>query len=157
MAPSMVQVAVRPSMRSAATNVSVFQCPYGTHPTRRFPRGVSVVPDHLRRDRRLINKDKAPRIEKRLLSFELGACGGDVRTILLGGAQSFFEVNLVAIVESPDRAYSYFHLLLGVQPHSDLVERQIRLLGNELASGCDRCQASPRCCRSSSSQSKRRY
>ena len=39
MAPSMVQVAVRPSMRSAATNVSVFQCPCGTHPTRRFPRG----------------------------------------------------------------------------------------------------------------------
>src|SRR6516164_8861088 len=51
--------------------------------------------------------------------------------ILLGGAQSFFEDNLVAIVESPDRAYSYFHLLLGAQPCSDLVERQIRFLGNE--------------------------
>ena len=53
--------------------------------------------------------------------------------ILLGGAQIFFEGNLVAIVESPDRAYSYFHLLLGAQAHSDLVERQIRLLdlGNE--------------------------
>jgi hypothetical protein len=37
----------------------------------------------------------------------------------------------VTIVESPDRAYSYFHLLLGAQPRSDLVERQIRLLGNE--------------------------
>jgi hypothetical protein len=36
-----------------------------------------------------INKDKAPRIENGL-RFELGACGGDVRTILLGGAQSFF-------------------------------------------------------------------
>jgi hypothetical protein len=53
-------------------------------------RGASVVSDHLRCDRRLINKDKAPRIENRLLGFELGACGGDVRTILLGGAQSFF-------------------------------------------------------------------
>jgi hypothetical protein len=48
------------------------------------------VPDHLRRDRRLIYKDKAPRGENGLLGFELGACGGDVRTILLGGAQSFF-------------------------------------------------------------------
>jgi hypothetical protein len=54
------------------------------------PRGASAVPDHLRRDRRLIDKIKAPRIENALLGFELGACGGDVRTILLGGAQSFF-------------------------------------------------------------------
>jgi hypothetical protein len=53
-------------------------------------RRASVLPDHLRRDRRLIYKDKAPRIENGLLGFELGACGGDVRTILLGGAQSFF-------------------------------------------------------------------
>src|SRR5262249_54160862 len=95
-------------------------------------RRASVVPNHLRRDRRLIKKDKAPRIENGLLGLELGACGGDVRTILLGGAQSFFEGNLVTIVESPDRAYSYFHLFLGAQPRSDLVERQIRLLGNEL-------------------------
>jgi hypothetical protein len=49
-----------------------------------------MLSDHLRRDRRLINKDKAPRIQNGLLGFELGACSGDVRTILLGGAQSFF-------------------------------------------------------------------
>ena len=91
MAPSMVQVAVRPSMRSAATNVSVFQCPCGTHPTSRFLRGgASVVPDHLRRDRRLINKHEAPRIENGLLGFQVGTCCGGVWTILLGGAQSFF-------------------------------------------------------------------
>jgi hypothetical protein len=91
MAPSMVQGAGRPSMRSAATNVSVFQCPCGTQPTRRFPRGKRPWRrTHLRRDRRLIDKNKAPRIENALLGFELGACGGDVRTILLGGAQSFF-------------------------------------------------------------------
>jgi hypothetical protein len=53
-------------------------------------RRASIVPNHLRRDRRLINKDKAPHIENGLLGLELGACGGDVRTILLGGAQSFF-------------------------------------------------------------------
>jgi hypothetical protein len=53
-------------------------------------RGASVVPDHLRRDRRFINKHEAPHIENGLLGFELGTCRGDVRTILLGGAQSFF-------------------------------------------------------------------
>jgi hypothetical protein len=52
--------------------------------------GSSVVPDHFRCDRRLINKHKAPRIKPRLLGFELGACRGHVRTILLGGAESFF-------------------------------------------------------------------
>jgi hypothetical protein len=44
------------------------------------------VPDHLRRDRRLINKYEAPCIENGLLGSELGTCGGDVRTILFGGA-----------------------------------------------------------------------
>jgi hypothetical protein len=42
--------------------------------------------DHLRRDRRLINKDETPHIKTGLLGYELGACGGNVRTILLGGA-----------------------------------------------------------------------
>lgn len=49
-------------------------------------RRASVLPDHLRRDRRLINKDETPHIKTGLLGYELGACGGDVRTILLGGA-----------------------------------------------------------------------
>jgi hypothetical protein len=44
------------------------------------------VPDHLCRYRRLINKDETPHIKSGLLGYEPGACGGDVRTILLGGA-----------------------------------------------------------------------
>jgi hypothetical protein len=44
------------------------------------------VPDHLCRDRRFINKDETPHIKTGLLGYELGACGGDVRAILLGGA-----------------------------------------------------------------------
>jgi hypothetical protein len=51
-------------------------------PARRAP----VLPDHLRRDRRLINKDETPHIKTGLLGFELGARGRDVRAILLGGA-----------------------------------------------------------------------
>src|SRR5262245_34360706 len=43
----------------------------------------------------------------------------------------FFEGNVVTIVECPDRAYCGLHLLLGPQPRTDLVERQIRLLGDE--------------------------
>ena len=49
-----------------------------------------MVPDHLRRDRRLVDEDEARRIELGLLGLQLGARGGDVRTILLGGVQSFF-------------------------------------------------------------------
>ena len=49
-----------------------------------------MLSDHLRRDRRLINKHKAPHIENGLLGFQLCACGGHIRTILLGSAQSFF-------------------------------------------------------------------
>jgi hypothetical protein len=57
-------------------------------PDEAYPaRGESVVPDHLRRCRRLINKHVTPRIEDRLLGLQHGACSGDVRTILLGGAQ----------------------------------------------------------------------
>jgi hypothetical protein len=44
------------------------------------------VPDHLRRYCRLINKDETPHIKTGLVGYELGACGGDVRTILLRGA-----------------------------------------------------------------------
>src|SRR5215813_2732192 len=101
--------------------------PHETLPARR----ASVVPDHFCRDRRLINKHKAPRIKTGLLGFEFGACCGHVRTILLGGAQSFFEGNVVTIVEAPDRAYCCLHPLLGTQSRADLLKCQIRLLGNK--------------------------
>jgi hypothetical protein len=47
-----------------------------------------VLPDHLRRDP--VDEDETRRIELRLLGFEGSALGSNVRTILLGGAQSFF-------------------------------------------------------------------
>ena len=49
-----------------------------------------MVADHLRRDRRLVDEDKARRNELALLGLQCGARGGDIRTILLGGVQSFF-------------------------------------------------------------------
>ena len=47
---------------------------------------TSVMPDHLCGDRGLINKHQAPRIEEGLFGLQLSTGGGNVRTILLGGA-----------------------------------------------------------------------
>ena len=49
-----------------------------------------MMPDHLGCDRRLVDEHEARRIETRLLGLQLGARSGYVRTILLGGVQSFF-------------------------------------------------------------------
>jgi hypothetical protein len=68
-------------MRNAATNLGnqplAAGCP-------------SVLPHHFRRDRRFVDEHEARRIERRLLGLQLGACRGDVRSILLGGVQEFF-------------------------------------------------------------------
>ena len=48
------------------------------------------MPDHLGRNRRLVNEDQARRIKLGLLSLQLGTRCSDIRTILFGGVQSFF-------------------------------------------------------------------
>jgi hypothetical protein len=48
------------------------------------------MPDHLGRNRRLVDEDETRRIKPGLLDFQLGARRGDIRTILFGGVQSFF-------------------------------------------------------------------
>ena len=53
-------------------------------------RTAPVVADHLGGDRCLIDEDETRCFEGRLLGFQLGTCGGDIRTILFGGVQSFF-------------------------------------------------------------------
>ena len=42
------------------------------------------------RDRGLVNEHQAGRLKRRLLGFQRGARCRDIRTILLGGVQSFF-------------------------------------------------------------------
>ena len=49
-----------------------------------------MVPDHLCRDRGLVDKDEARRTQLGLLGFQCSALGSDVRPILLGGVQCFF-------------------------------------------------------------------
>jgi hypothetical protein len=48
------------------------------------------VTDHFRRDRGLVNEHQARRLKRRLLGFQRGARSRNIRTILLGGVQSFF-------------------------------------------------------------------
>jgi hypothetical protein len=48
------------------------------------------MPDHLGRNRCLVDEDEAPRIKPGLLEPKLGTRRSDIRTILFGGVQSFF-------------------------------------------------------------------
>ena len=77
-------------MRNAATRVRVFQ-PVRHVCVEALPApAASVGPDHLCCDRSLVNEHQAPDIELGLLGLQLGKRGGDVRTGLLGGVESFF-------------------------------------------------------------------
>ena len=53
-------------------------------------RAAAVVTDHFRRDRGLVNEHQALSLKRRLLGSQRGARSRNVRTILLGGVQSFF-------------------------------------------------------------------
>src|SRR5215475_16176375 len=44
----------------------------------------------------------------------------------------FFKGDVVTVVEAPDRADASFLLLLLAQPRADLLERQVRLGGDEV-------------------------
>jgi hypothetical protein len=49
-----------------------------------------IAAHHLRRHRRLVDKDETRRAELGLLGFQRSASGRNVRAILLGGVQCFF-------------------------------------------------------------------
>jgi len=53
-------------------------------------RRAAVLPDHLRRHRRLVDEDETLSLELGLLGLQCGTRGRDVRPILLGCVQSFF-------------------------------------------------------------------
>ena len=75
-------------MRSAATSlpVTVGSARDEALTARRTP----MVPDHLHRDRSLVDKDETRRTQLGLLGFQRSALGSDVRPILFGGVQCFF-------------------------------------------------------------------
>jgi len=51
------------------------------------------MPDHLRRDRGLVDKDEARRPQLGLLGYQRGALGSDVRPLLFGCVQCFLRNN----------------------------------------------------------------
>jgi hypothetical protein len=73
------------------------------------------VPDHLRCDPLVVDEDESRCIELGLLSLEGSASSSNVRTILLGSAQCFFESDIVTVVKAPDRPNAGFMLLLRAQ------------------------------------------
>ena len=48
------------------------------------------MPDHLGRNRSLVDEDEARRIKLGLLDLQRSTRRSDIRTILFGGVQSFF-------------------------------------------------------------------
>jgi hypothetical protein len=50
------------------------------------------MPDHLGGNRRLVDEDEAPRIKLGLLGFQTRARDSDIKTVLFGGVQVFFNV-----------------------------------------------------------------
>jgi len=95
-------------------------------------RAAAVVTNHFRRDRGLVNEHQARRPKRRLLGFQRGAGSRNIRTILLGGVQTFFERDLLTIVEAPDRARSNLELLRAAEPQADVIERQVRLRSDKI-------------------------
>ena len=51
---------------------------------------AAAMPDHLGRNRRLVDEDEARRVKLGLLDLQLGTRRSDIRTILFGGVKSFF-------------------------------------------------------------------
>jgi hypothetical protein len=78
------------------------------------------VPDYLRRDRGLVDKDEARRTQLGLLGFQRSAFGSNVSSILLGRVQFFFEGNVVTVEKAPDRTDAGLLLYPRTQTHADL-------------------------------------
>src|SRR5262245_27737459 len=120
-----------PLRRSAATKVMVFQCPCGTRPIRRSPRGqrplsrtilvLAAVPST--KTRRAGSNMPCSRIQRR-------RARATFRALLLRCAQAFFESNLVTLKEAPDRGAAARNLVLA-QRKNYFVQREVRLLLNQ--------------------------
>src|SRR5512136_998253 len=126
--PSVTNGAVIPRRRSAPTNVIVFQCPCGTRPIRRSPRGqrpfkraifvlAAVSSMNTRRVESSMCCARFQRLRARATSGR--SCSAARRL--------FFERDLVAPEEAPDGCSLAGNLMLA-HDRDDLIERQIRLL-----------------------------
>src|SRR5664279_3898856 len=120
-------------MRSAATSVSVFQWPCGTLATRRSPRGerprsrtilVVTAVSSMKTRRGALSLDCSTISSARAAATSGRSCSAACRV--------FFERDVVAFVEAPDRGRTGFQPLLGLEPSANLFERQVRLGGDQI-------------------------
>src|SRR5277367_1315335 len=115
-------------MRSAATSVSVFQWPCGTLATRRSPRGerprcrtilVVTAVSSMKTRRGASSLDCSAFSSARAAATSGRSCSAACRV--------FFERDVVAFIEAPDRGRSGFQPLFRLEPRAYLFERQVRL------------------------------
>src|SRR6202045_844756 len=115
-------------MRSAATSVSVFQWPCGTLATRRSPRGerprcrtilVVTAVSSMKTRRGASSLDCSSFSSARAAATSGRSCSAACRV--------FFERDVMAFVETPDRGRTGFQPPLGLEPSANLFERQVRL------------------------------
>src|SRR6201981_1272910 len=120
-----------PLRRSAATKVMVFQCPCGTRPIRRSPRGqrplsrtilVLAAVSSTKTSRAGSNRP-CSRIQRRR------ACATSARSCS-AARRLFFERDVVPLEKPPDRRATARDLELTHHP-DDLVQRQVGLQFNQ--------------------------
>ena len=115
-------------MRSAATSVSVFQWPCGTLATGRSPRGERP------RCRTILVVTAVSSIKTRhgarsfnCSTFSLARAAATSGQSCSAACRIFFERDVMALVEAPDRRRTGFQPLLGLEPRAYLFQRQVRL------------------------------
>ena len=121
-----------PLRRSAATKVMVFQCPCGTRPIRRSPRGqrpqsrtiLVLAAVSSTNTKRAGSNMPCSRIQRRRArATSARSCSAAYRL--------FFECNLMTLKETPDRSAAAPNLVLAhCQNH--FVQCQVRLLLNQI-------------------------
>src|SRR6202158_573112 len=120
-------------MRSAATSVSVFQWPCGTlatNPPRRGERPrcrtilVVTAVSSMKTRRGASSLDCSTFSSARAAATSGRSCSAACRV--------FFERDVVAFVEAPDRGRAGFQPLLGLEPRANLFERQVPLRGEQI-------------------------
>jgi hypothetical protein len=129
--PSITKGATIPSWRKPATRVIVFQCPCGTDPTNRSPRR--------QRPRSLtilvlvaVSSMNTRRAGSSMLCFRSQrrrARATSARSCSLA-RRLFFDGDIMSLEKPPDRGAAAWNSLLAHRGN-DLVQRQIRLCGNQ--------------------------
>jgi hypothetical protein len=77
----------------------------------------------------LVDEDEPPRIDRRLTRLPALTPPGDVRPVLFGGAQAFFERHAFVLQKMPKRVIADHQAAVGQLPEQS-AQRQVRLLGD---------------------------